>query len=121
MAQLIITSKDTTQPHFWPCVITDIGLPWSIFASSDIGIGLENESLKIPDPAGHFPYFLVGHAAFPMSKQLLKPYPGILHSDIEKSVFNYRFSHARRTIENSFGILALRQNGEFFVAQSRQN
>lgn len=77
-----------------------------IFASSDIGIGLENKSLDIPDPVAHFPYFLVGDAAFPMSTHLLKPYPGILHGDIQKTVFNYRLSRARRTIENSFGILA---------------
>ena len=51
-------------------------------------------------------FFSLGDDAFPMNVQLLKPYPRNLNSlsAVEK-VFNYRFSRARRTVENSFGLL----------------
>ena len=51
-------------------------------------------------------YFLVGDEIFPLEAWLLKPYPGNL-TDSQK-VFNYRLSRSRRTIENTFGILASR-------------
>lgn len=64
------------------------------------------QTLDIPDPDGDFPYFLIGDAAFPLSKYLLKPFGGKLYDDLMKTIFNYRLSRARRTIENTFGILA---------------
>ena len=38
---------------------------------------------------------------------MMKPYPGT-SSNISQRVFNYRLSRGRRTIENTFGILASR-------------
>lgn len=70
--------------------------------------------MKIPKPTlisnneENFPYIIVGDEAFPLKTYLLRPYPGKQNVEYDKRVFNYRLSRARRTIENSFGILANR-------------
>ncbi|KAB0805637.1 hypothetical protein PPYR_02609 [Photinus pyralis] len=44
--------------------------------------------------------------AFPLKTNLLRPYSSIQQrDDIEKQIFNYRLSRARRCSENAFGIL----------------
>ncbi|KAL3246150.1 hypothetical protein MRX96_057886 [Rhipicephalus microplus] len=62
---------------------------------------------------GPLPYVFVGDEAFPLKEYVMRPYARrTLHEDDDKSyerrVFNYRMSRARRTIENTFGILAQR-------------
>ena len=49
-------------------------------------------------------YFPVGHEIFPLKSWLLRPYPGNL-TDSQKGR-NYRLSRSRRSIENTFCILA---------------
>ncbi|XP_071628812.1 uncharacterized protein [Temnothorax longispinosus] len=85
-----------------------------IFKESVFGQKFENNEMKLPKPApiskngDNLPYCLVGDEAFPLKTYLLRPYPGKQNTEYEKRVFNYRLSRARRTIENSFGILANR-------------
>lgn len=85
-----------------------------IFAHSEFGQRLKNDNLDIP--VGNcklhltdieMPYFFVADAAFPLSKRIMRPYPGQFLNE-EKSIFNYRLSRARRIIENTFGILVSR-------------
>ncbi len=47
----------------------------------------------------------LGDAAFAMSVNLMKPYPGIYNMGSAERIFNYRLSRARRVSENVFGIM----------------
>ncbi|XP_065093370.1 uncharacterized protein LOC135714036 isoform X1 [Ochlerotatus camptorhynchus] len=84
-----------------------------IFAYSEFGRRLVNGALDLPAPGKLpgsnevMPYFIVGDAAFPLKNNLLRPYPGVNLPPIQDN-FNQRLSRARRTIENSFGILVAR-------------
>ncbi|KAH7980253.1 hypothetical protein HPB49_014184 [Dermacentor silvarum] len=84
-----------------------------LFGECHIGQMLEDGQLGIPHDSEvprapvKLPYVFVGDEAFPLVKNLMRPYPGS-GLDAERRVFNYRLSRARRTIENTFGILANR-------------
>ena len=54
------------------------------------------------------PLVMIGDEAFPLKEWLLRPYSGRYATTEAKRVFNYRLSHARRTIENTFGIITAR-------------
>ena len=84
-----------------------------ILTKSLIGKKFDDIKMNLPsaeDLAGFsrnpLNYFLVGDEIFPLKAWLLRPYPGNL-TDSQK-VFNYRLSRSRRTIENTFCILASR-------------
>ena len=83
----------------------------SIFGNTDLFRRLENGTLNVPLPSDidgfQLPYVVLGDEIFALKTWFLKPYPGKNLSEQER-VFNYRLSRARRTIENSFGILAAR-------------
>ncbi|KAL1276371.1 hypothetical protein QQF64_035994 [Cirrhinus molitorella] len=80
--------------------------------SSSFGESLRDGMLDLPPDAaipgaehrGPLPCVFVGDEAFPLTTNLLRPYPGH-HIPPERRAFNYRLSHARLVIECAFGIL----------------
>ncbi|XP_065200002.1 uncharacterized protein LOC135843983 [Planococcus citri] len=85
------------------------------FAQSNFGKRLISNQLNIPSPTkiepggDEMPFVFVADAAFPLSENLMRPYPGTsTKSDIPNRIFNYRLSHARQTVECAFGILSAR-------------
>jgi hypothetical protein len=56
------------------------------------------------------PFVFLGDDAFSLTENLMKPNSrnGTGHLDIEKRIFNYRVSRARRVVEYAFGILVSR-------------
>lgn len=97
-------------------IMVDIGangrvLDGGVFSNTLFYKNFQEKKLKIPEPdylpgiSDKFPYVFVADDAFPLSSNLMKPYP---HRNLskEKRIFNYRLSRARRIIENTFRILA---------------
>lgn len=84
-----------------------------VFTSSVFGQMLQEDTLPLPEPENLpgtntlMSYFFVGDSAFPLRKNLMRPYPGKM-LNIVKGVFNYRLTRARRVIENTFGVLVAR-------------
>ncbi|KAL0107403.1 hypothetical protein PUN28_015743 [Cardiocondyla obscurior] len=105
--------------HEYKFTIVDCGSYGSasdggIFAQSEFGKCLNNNKLNVPMQNCYLPqsniempYYFVADEAFPISKRIMRPYPGYF-LDKKKSIFNYRLSRARRIIENTFGILVSR-------------
>ena len=99
-------------------IIVDIGAFGSqsdggIFKSSPMGKKFDQDEMNVPKDERLpnynylFPYFLVGDAAFPLKKYIMRPYPGEGLSQRQR-IFNYCLSRARRVVENAFGILCSR-------------
>ena len=86
-----------------------------VFANSALGRGMNEGSLNVPEDIplpgygqhGDVPFMMVGDAAFPLKRYLMRPYPGSNLSR-PRNIFNYRLSRARMTVECAFGILAAR-------------
>ena len=85
----------------------------TVFKNSCLGMAFMNGGIEIPPPkclpnsTTRLNHFIVADQAFPLSKSIMRPYPG-RDLSVTKRVFNYRLSRARRTIENAFGILVQR-------------
>ena len=91
----------------------------SIFKNSALGQAFAGQILNVPPPkrlpgypeGGALPHYIVADEAFPLSMDLMRPYPRGKKKDrlpFDKSIFNYWLSRARRIVENAFGILAQR-------------
>lgn len=110
-------------------VVVDIGAygrnsDSGILSGSKLGQLLQTDSLcippnkRLPGNTEKMPHVFVGDEAFPLSKHMMRPYPGNqLTGDEEKKIFNYRLSRARRIVESSFGILT--QKFEVFQKKIR--
>lgn len=64
------------------------------------------ESKVLPGTNINLPHFLIGDEAFPLDKNMMKPYSRRSKLDRQKEVFNYRLCRARRVAENAFGLLS---------------
>lgn len=87
-----------------------------VFNTSSLSSALETESrnvLQIPAdcnlPGSDVvsPFVVVADDAFAMKRNLIKPYSA-RNLTIQKRIFNYRLSRARRVVENAFGIMSSR-------------
>ena len=80
------------------------------FLMNQLGLPSRKPLPGFPE-AGVLPHCFVGDEAFPLSVDLMRPYPrgqrGIKLSE-DQLVFNYRLSRARRIVECAFGILVQR-------------
>ena len=72
-----------------------------IFSNSTFGASLERETLNLPLPAEllidgkskMLPYVFVGDEAFPLKKNLLRPFPG-RNLPNDEALFNYRLAYS---------------------------
>lgn len=79
-----------------------------------MGKNIYSEQFWLPEdtqlPAGSdkcLPYIIVRDEAFRLYERIMKPYSRAqAKEDIEKTIFNYRVSRARRISENAFGLLS---------------
>lgn len=102
--------------HRYCFTIIDVGGHGSssdggIFAQSALGKAIKNNTLAIPQPkplpgsSQPVPHVIVADEAFPLSRNMMRPFPG-KDLDEARRVYNYRLSRARRVVENLFGTLA---------------
>lgn len=83
-----------------------------ILKNSHFGRRFLSGQLPIPPPKSlpgsdeEVPHFFVGDAAFPLNKNIMRPYPGY-HLTPDQRYTNYRLSRGRITIERAFGELFL--------------
>ncbi|XP_043247587.1 protein ALP1-like [Amphibalanus amphitrite] len=85
-----------------------------IFGRSDLAEKLRDGTLGLP-PAKPLPgtevtlpHVFVADEAFPLTANIMRPYPGRTEARLGRpaAVFNYRLSRARRVVENAFGIMS---------------
>lgn len=85
-----------------------------IWSQTKMSYALENNTISIPKERPlpntncSFPFFIIGDGGFPLKTYLMRPFAKNNLQNIERRVFNYRLSRARRVSENAFGILVTR-------------
>ncbi|XP_060807386.1 uncharacterized protein LOC106138724 [Amyelois transitella] len=82
-----------------------------IFASSKIGKRIQNNRFNIPSDKAlpgtnvALPHVFVGDEAFPLQKNIMRPYSRSQQLSQDQKEFNNRLSRARKVVEDAFGIL----------------
>ena len=86
-----------------------------ILQNSTFGKKLNSNKLKLPpnkplpNTTESLPHVFIGDEAFPLSNNILRPYPREqTRTDLSKKVFNLRLSRARKVVECAFGMLTQR-------------
>ena len=84
-----------------------------VFSQTNFYHAIEEGNIRFPpdepypNTAEPKPYAMVADEAFPLRSYIMKPFAQ-RNLTIQQRKFNYRLSHARRIVENAFGILANR-------------
>ena len=85
----------------------------SVIKNTKFYEGLIGGTLNIPPPGPvqgstmDIPYVFIGDEAFAFRSDFMKPYSQQT-LNVERQIFNYQLSRARRVVENAFGILSNR-------------
>ena len=102
----------------YECLFADVGSNGTmndsgIWNKSNFRRVIENGEMPFPEskPLSYgsekVPFVIVGDDAFALKSYMMKPYPQ-RNLTVERRIYNYRHSRARRISENLFGILANR-------------
>ena len=102
----------------YECLFVDVGTNGrmndsGIWNKSSLRGAIENREIELPDPRAlpncleKIPFVILGDDAFALKNYMMKPFLQ-RNLTIEKRIYNYRHSRARRISENMFGILANR-------------
>ncbi|XP_011706166.1 PREDICTED: uncharacterized protein LOC105461366, partial [Wasmannia auropunctata] len=111
--------KHTVSDANYCFTLVDIGVEdrlsdGGIFANSNFGQRFERNEKNLPqmsvlEPNGPLlPYVLVGDEAFALNQYMMRPYSRCGRLTLQKKIFNYCLSRARRVVESSFGIMVAR-------------
>lgn len=87
-----------------------------VFKYTTLHEKINNGTLGLPQPTSlpgrenPVSFVFVADDAFPLSRNLMKPYPGYNNRSLSRAdrIFNYRLSRARRIIQNVSGIWAVK-------------
>jgi len=102
----------------YECLYADVGSNGrvndsGVWNNSSLLQSIQDGSVKLPKDdelavsGVTLPYVFVGDDAFALKKFMMKPYPQ-QNLTVDRRIYNYRHSRARRISENLFGILANR-------------
>lgn len=82
----------------------------NVYGRSPLGRLLEDYQVAVPRSIGgtEIPPIVLCDQAFPLTRNLMKPFPHSLSHPQDEGDYNYAFSKARRVVENAFGRLKAR-------------